>query len=83
MPMSKAVSMDKLDSGSGACVIGLRGGRDFQQRIQSMGLSVGSEFEVMHSNGGESDRGGVVVRVGDTRLMIGHGMAQKVIVHQK
>ena len=80
--MSKSVSLDNLGSGAGGRVLALRGGREFQHRIQSMGLSVGCEIKVMQNDADESNHGGVVVRVGDTRLMIGHGMAQKVIVRQ-
>ncbi len=78
--MKKSMSLDELSNGSKARVIALRGGREFQHRIQSMGLSMGSEISVMQNNSDEGEQGGVVVRVGDTRLMIGHGMAQKVVV---
>ncbi len=80
--MSKSVSLDSLDTGAKARVLALRGGREFQHRIQSLGLSVGCEVYVMQNNGNAEDESAVAVRVGDTRLMIGHGMAQKVIVRQ-
>jgi Fe2+ transport system protein FeoA len=77
--MSKTVSLDTLSPGEDARVIALRGGREFQHRIQSMGVSMGSELSVIQNNG-DGEHGGIVIRVGDTRLMIGHGMASKVIV---
>ncbi len=78
--MSKSVSLDSLKTGTTARVLALRGGREFQHRIQSLGVSVGCEVYVMQNDG--KDESAVAVRIGDTRLMIGHGMAQKVIVRQ-
>ena len=74
------VPLNNLEEGARATVLALRGDRDFQHRIASMGLSVGCEVEVRHRHGSGDDSGSVVVRVGETRLMIGHGMAQKVMV---
>jgi len=80
--MSKSVTLDSLGSGAKARVLALRGGREFQHRIQSMGLSIGCELDVMQNDGSAGGNGSVVIKVGDTRLMIGHGMAEKVIVRQ-
>jgi Fe2+ transport system protein FeoA len=57
-------------------VIALRGGRDFQERVSSMGLYVGCEVEVL-INGAE---GRMIIAVKDTRIALGHGMAEKVVV---
>ena len=65
--------------GSFICFGRLRGGREFQRRILSLGLSVGCEIEVMQG-GGQGGQNAIAARMGDTRLMIGHGMAQKIIV---
>jgi len=78
--MAKSETLDNLASGATGRIIALRGGREFQHRIQSMGLSIGSEVSVIQNNDVEGEHGGVVVRVGDTRLMIGHGMANKIVV---
>lgn len=68
-----------LKRGERARVLSLRGGREFQHRILSMGLSMGCEVEVMQTDATEA-AGPVVVRAGETRLMLGHGMAEKVLV---
>jgi len=78
--MAKSETLDNLAAGTAGRIIALRGGREFQHRIQSMGLSVGSEVGVIQNNDVDGENGGVVVRAGDTRLMIGHGMANKIVV---
>lgn len=54
----------------------LEAGRQMQLRISSMGLKIGDEIEVMSNGFG----GQVVVASGDSRLVIGSGMAQKIWV---
>jgi Fe2+ transport system protein FeoA len=46
----------------------------------SMGLAIGKEVEVIRGHGGNGASGPVVVRCGDTRLMLGHGMSEKILV---
>jgi Fe2+ transport system protein FeoA len=79
---SDAVALSELKTGARGRILVLRGGREFQHRIASMGLGVGEEIEVLQNNSGAGEHGGVAVRAGDTRLVIGHGMADKIIVRQ-
>ncbi len=58
-------------------VVSLSGGRGFQQHLVNMGLDVGSEIEVIHHGA----PGPFLVAVKETRLAIGFGMAQKIMVH--
>jgi len=74
------VSLDSLSAGAHGYVLKLSGGREFQQRMLSMGLSVGCEVEMIQNGRGSETGGPVVVRAGETRLMLGHGMAGKIIV---
>ena len=76
----KTLRLNDLPVGQKASVLALRGGGEFQHRVLSMGLSRGCDGEVMHGDGSEADGGAVIVRAGHTRLMLGHGMAEKVIV---
>ena len=59
-------------------VVTIEGGHGFQHRLISMGLNVGSTLTVMH--GADGKGGPTLVAVGDTRLAIGHGMAERVFV---
>lgn len=52
------------------------GGPGLQRRLSAMGLAPGTEIEVVRN-----DRGGpLVVRVLDSRFMIGRGMAHHILV---
>ena len=80
MKHETSIPLSELPVSRKAHVLALRGGGGFQHRVLSMGLSIGCEVEVMHGDGTETEGGAVVVRAGHTRLMLGHGMAEKVIV---
>ena len=53
----------------------LRGGKGLEMRLTSLGLNVGSELLVSQRQGNNL----VVIR-GETRLALGAGMAQKIMV---
>ncbi len=77
MPPGSTQPLSELPPGRRARVLLLRGGREFQHRIISMGLPVGTEVEILQ---GDADGGAVAIRAGETRLMLGHGMAARVLV---
>lgn len=68
-PLAMAQEGDK------ALIFTLRGGKNLEMRLTSLGLNVGSEVTVLQKQGG-----GLVVIRGETRLAIDFGMAQKIIV---
>ncbi|ABC30561.1 Fe2+ transport system protein A [Hahella chejuensis KCTC 2396] len=53
----------------------LRGGKSLEMRLTSLGLNVGCELIVLHRKGADL----VVIRA-DSRLALGAGMAQKIMV---
>jgi len=53
----------------------LRGGKGLEMRLASLGLNVGSQLTVSQREGGN-----LVVLRGETRLAIGVGMANKIMV---
>jgi len=53
----------------------LRGGKGLEMRLTSLGLNMGSELTVSQREGGN-----LVVLRGETRLALGAGMAQKIMV---
>lgn len=57
-------------------LVGVRAGRGLVQRLSAMGLVPGVELEVLKVAG----RGPMVVRVKETRLMLGRGLAHRVMV---
>lgn len=50
-------------------------GRDVEKRLAGMGLTLGCELHLLQHEGGN-----LVVAVGNTRLALGHGLAQKILV---
>lgn len=80
MKENRLTPLSQLCAGDKAMILALVGGRKFQHRISSMGLSVGGLIEVLHHESGRSGKGPVVVRVGETRLMLGEAMAENVMV---
>jgi len=57
-------------------VVSLSGGRGLQNHLISMGLGPGSEIEVVKSGA----PGPFLIRIKDTRLALGYGIARKVMV---
>lgn len=57
-------------------VAGFTQGRDVEKRLAGMGLTLGSEVELLQQDGGN-----LVLAVGNTRLALGCGLAQKILVY--
>jgi len=56
-------------------VVEVRGGHGMRRHLTDMGFVPGAVISVVGSHGGTC-----IVRVLDTRLMLGRGMAQRIIV---
>lgn len=65
--------------GQTATVVGLEGGREFRNRLVSMGMMMGCTLRVIRAANGSGHP--VLVALGHARLAIGRGMAEKVMVH--
>lgn len=57
-------------------LISIVGGRGLRARLNSMGLLEGMKLKVIHSH----RFGPCIILVGGARLILGHGMAQKILV---
>jgi ferrous iron transport protein A len=75
---SQQKQLSILREGQKGIVVALAGGRDFQDRIISMGIVPGCEIEMMKN--GLHSPGPVLIGVGDSRIMLGRGMTQKIMV---
>lgn len=72
------LTLSDMKAGQKGMVVALNGGYEFQTRLVSMGVHLGCEIEVLHSGNG---RGGPrLVAIGDSRLAIGYGMLDRVLV---
>ena len=70
--------LSRLRAGQAATVRSLAGGYEFQHRLACMGLHVGCTVKVLRP--GALFGGPVLVALGQTRLAIGRGMAEKILV---
>ncbi|HUT01008.1 MAG TPA: FeoA family protein [Phycisphaerae bacterium] len=78
MNESSAQPLSRVPIGQTATVVALEGGQGFQSRLISMGLTVGSEVRVIR--GGAGAWGPTLIALGQARLAIGRGMADKILV---
>ena len=77
--MKPALStLDHLSVGATAVVRDLDGGHEFSSRLAAMGLVMGAALQVMQNSG----KGPMLVRVRDTRLALGRGEAQRILVER-
>jgi len=76
-------ALSDLPAGAEATVVALSGGRGFRHRLVSMGLNIGCGVKVLR--GSAAGGGPTLLAVGQTRLAIGHGMAERILVstHQQ
>lgn len=58
-------------------VIELIGGRGFLTKLDALGIRIGVEVIKLSSI---SQKGPVIIQVGDTQVALGYGMAKKIIV---
>ena len=72
---SNPVSLVDLPIGASARIAEIRGGRKLARRLLSLGLRVGSEIAILHHRGR-----GVVLSTGDTRVALGGGIVEKLMV---
>lgn len=73
----KKLNLVRMRSGTKGTVVKIGGGQRMQKKTETLGIRIGCEIEKVS---GHAFRGPVVVKVGATRVAIGHGMAHKIIV---
>ena len=71
-----AVPLETLPDGAGARLVMIQGGPGLRSRLTAMGLRTGAAVRVVHNGG----RGPFVVAAGESRIVLGRGMARKVLV---
>jgi len=74
---SPVLPLSFLPAGRRAVVKEVVGGFGFRRRLAEMGLVKGAVVRVIRN-----DRGPLIIALGEARLALGFGMAQKVIVQE-
>jgi ferrous iron transport protein A len=72
--------LTQIREGQTVEVIEIRGGKQFQKKIDAIGLRVGSKIVKLSA---QVLNGPVTIKIGSTKLAIGHGMAKKILVNGK
>jgi len=75
-PNVRLASLSSIRPGQRVCVVGVNAGRNMQGRLLAMGLIKGAEISVISKAG----HGPLLISLGESRMTIGHGMAEKIIV---
>ena len=72
---SMCIPLNAIGIGKCAEINKLQGGESFCKRLMEMGMNTGSIIQMV-----KNDTGALIVKIGETRLVLGRGMAQKVLV---
>lgn len=67
-------TLENLPTGSRAVIISLSGGKHISSRLASIGLTIGSEVQVLQNY----HRGPIIITVRGIRLALGRGEASKI-----
>ena len=76
MSEEKGKPLSLIKSGNTVQLVSITGGAFMRSRLVSMGLLQGTTLEVVKNSG----RGPVIVSVRGSRLVLGRGMAHKIMV---
>ena len=74
--MAVAIPLEVVQVGRRVRLLALNAGRGLQGRLVAMGLVSGVEIKVLRN----SMHGPILIEVKGSRIMLGRGMAQKILV---
>ena len=77
--MKKNIVLTDLTEGVPAKICQISGGRQFQKKLESLGIRPGVIIRKVSSQFG---RGPVTIQLGQTQVAIGYGMAQKISLEE-
>ena len=75
--MSEQIALTKLKSGKCATIVDIQGGTSVTERLENMGITIGKKIEKLS---GMPAHGPVTLKVGNARVSIGYGAAEKIMV---
>ncbi len=70
------LSLGRIESGTWVQIEQMAGGHQFLSRLASLGFTPGARLKVLHNYG----HGPLIVSVRDTRVALGRGEAEKILV---
>ena len=79
MKTKTLLPLSLLSEGETGTVVKLNGGRTFQEKMISMGITQGNIIEVLSGTPGQA----LLVLIGSTRLALGFGLAHKIEIEKQ
>ena len=77
--MFEFIPLTMVIPGREVTLVAIHGGRGLRARLTDMGLNEGMRLKVIHSH----RPGPCIILIGNTRLILGHGMASKILVKEE
>lgn len=75
--MNNPISLANMQSGQNGTVVQMDGGYGMTRRLDNLGIRIGKKVRKVSS---QLMRGPVIINHGNTRVAIGFGMAQRILV---
>ncbi len=72
------MNLNQMTTGMSGEVLDIAGGHGLRRRLEALGIRPGSQVTKISSY---FLRGPVTLRAGSTQIALGHGMANKIIIH--
>jgi len=72
--------LTQIKKGESVNVVEINGGQKFRDKVDAVGLRVGSRIIKISA---QVLSGPITIKIGNTKLAIGHGMAKKILVDGK
>ena len=78
MVKNEILPLSMVPAGREVILVSIEGGWGLRKRLNEMGLNEGMKFKILHSH----RPGPSIIHVGNTRLLLGHGMAHRILVKE-
>ncbi len=69
--------LTKIKKNVDVIIVEIKGGHHFQDKVEAMGLRVGVKIKKLSA---QVLKGPVTIKIGNSKLALGHKMAQKILV---
>lgn len=74
-PISTPLTLTQLPVGSSAVITEILGGHELHRKLRGLGIRLGTPVRIEHRRGS-----GLVVAVGNTRVALGGGIVEKLLI---
>ncbi|MEA1048729.1 FeoA family protein [Lamprobacter modestohalophilus] len=74
-PVSTPLTLTQLPVGSSAVITQILGGQELHRKLRGFGIRLGTPVRIAHRRGS-----GLVVSVGNTRVALGGGIVEKLLI---